>query len=132
MTTAERPAMASNEAEEAFLREAYRSARGRHAANSFRRSAFMPVLIVAAFAVLVLVIVSPLALRQLGSIHGLNWVQLSNIGQTFGPLAVMHAFKSLVVNLMRGSIVLWTKSIRRRLLRDHFRFRLRNLLLLRR
>lgn len=109
MTTAERPAMASNEAEEAFLREAYRSARGRHAANSFRRSAFMPVLIVAAFAVLVLVIVSPLALRQLGSIHGLNWVQLSNIGQTYGAASALLTGLALIG--VAGSMVFQVRAI---------------------
>ena len=37
----------------------------------------------------VLVLVSPFAIRALGSVHGFNWSRLSNIGQTYGAVSAV-------------------------------------------
>jgi hypothetical protein len=61
-------------------------------------------------AVFVLVIVSPLALRELGSIRGAHWSQLSNIGQTYGAASALLTGLALIG--VAGSIVFQVRAIR--------------------
>lgn len=49
---------------------------------------------------LALVVISPLALRQVARIHGINWARLSNIGQTYG------AVSALLTALALGGVVI--------------------------
>lgn len=63
-------------------------------------------LIIAAFAFLALVIFSPFALRALANSFGLNWSNLSNVGQTYG------AVSALITALALGGVVisLWYQA----------------------
>jgi hypothetical protein len=53
------------------------------------RVVFVMVIILATIAGVVLVALSPFALRYLASLHEFNWPQLSNIGQTYGAVSAM-------------------------------------------
>jgi hypothetical protein len=53
-----------------------------------KAATYLAALAVAA-GVLALVLLSPLLLRQLGHIRGINWTQLSNIGQTYGAASAI-------------------------------------------
>jgi len=55
--------------------------------------------VIAAFVFLALVILSPFALRVLATSFGLNWSNLSNIGQTYG------AVSALITALALGGVV---------------------------
>jgi Family of unknown function (DUF6082) len=81
-----------------------------------RRTGRSAVLLLAAASVLVLVVASPLALEGLGSLHRLNWVQLSYIGQTYGAASALLAGLALVGVV--GSIVLQTRAINAGLAQD--------------
>jgi len=71
--------------------------RARPFANSFTLR--IGALIFAAV-MLVLVIASPFALRQIAKIHGINWMNLSNVGQTYG------AVSALLTALALGGVVI--------------------------
>jgi hypothetical protein len=53
-------------------------------------------IIIASIAFLALVILSPLALRAVASPFGLNWSNLSNIGQTYGAVSALITALALV------------------------------------
>src|ERR1035438_8711837 len=61
-----------------------------------RRAARIAVLLLAVVAVLALVVASPLALKSLGSLHGLNWFHLSYIGQTYGGASALLTGLALI------------------------------------
>jgi hypothetical protein len=65
--------------------------------------------VVAVVAALALVVVSPLALRQLGSLRGTNWAQLSNIGQTYGAASALLTGLALIG--VAGSMVFQARTI---------------------
>ena len=56
------------------------------------------VLILAA-AILALVIASPIALQRIADLHGIKWIRLSNVGQTYG------AVSALLTALALGGVV---------------------------
>lgn len=64
------------------------------------RSTIRVGILIFAVIVLVLVIISPLALQQLTRIHGINWLRLSNVGQTYG------AVSALLTALALGGVVI--------------------------
>jgi len=64
---------------------------------------------IAVLVVLVLVVLSPLALKQLGSLRGVNWAQLSNIGQTYGAASALLTGLALVG--VAGSMVFQVRAI---------------------
>ena len=101
--------MAGNEVQGTHHRAAYQAARGWHAADALKRAALVSALSVAVLAVLVLVVLSPLALRQLGSVRGVNWAQLSNIGQTYGAASALLTGLALVG--VAGSMVFQVRAI---------------------
>jgi hypothetical protein len=74
-----------------------------------RRAARIAVLLLAVVAVLALVVASPLALKSLGSLHGLNWFHLSYIGQTYGGASALLTGLALIG--VAGSIVLQARAI---------------------
>lgn len=57
-------------------------------------------IVIASIAFLALVILSPLALRAVASVFGLNWSNLSNVGQTYG------AVSALITALALGGVVI--------------------------
>src|SRR6266568_2590402 len=57
-------------------------------------------MLIFAVGMLALVVVSPIALQQIARIHGLNWMRLSNIGQTYG------AVSALVTALALGGVII--------------------------
>lgn len=101
--------MSGDETEEMYVREVYRPSRRGIFTHTFKRVAFISVLTVAAVSMLVLVAVSPLALRQIGSIRGVNWVQLSNIGQTYGAASALLTGLALIG--VAGSMVFQVRAI---------------------
>jgi hypothetical protein len=88
--------MASNAVQGRYHRMAYGSARGRLFSGTLKRAAFLFGLIVAIAVVLLLVVASPLVLRQLGSLKGENWTQLSDIGQTYGAASALLTGLALI------------------------------------
>jgi Family of unknown function (DUF6082) len=52
--------------------------------------------LIATILVLVLVILSPFALRGIAQLPGMNWVRLSNVGQTYGGISALLAALALV------------------------------------
>src|SRR6202035_5609260 len=83
--------------------------RGRDVADAFKRTVIVFALIFATVAVLALVAISPLALRQLSSIRGLNWTQLSNIGQTYGAASAL--LTGLALLGVAGSMIFQIRAI---------------------
>ena len=60
--------------------------------------------------VLSLVLISPLLLRQLGRIGGIDWTRLSNIGQTYGAAsAILSAVALIGISL---SLLIQTRQAR--------------------
>jgi hypothetical protein len=57
-------------------------------------------MLVFAVGVLVLVVISPIALQRIASIHGIKWMRLSNVGQTYG------AVSALLTALALGGVVI--------------------------
>jgi uncharacterized protein DUF6082 len=53
-----------------------------------------------AVGVLALVVVSPIALQRIARIHGIDWMRLSNVGQTYG------AISALLTALALGGVVI--------------------------
>jgi hypothetical protein len=78
-----------------YLKEAYHSTT-RPSLNTFKKSVFILSVIVASVAILVIVAVSPLALRQLGSFRSVNWSELSSIGQTYGAASALLTALALI------------------------------------
>jgi Family of unknown function (DUF6082) len=91
-------------------REARRPARHGHLPEAFKRAVLASALVAVVVAVLVLVVGSPLALRQLASLHGVNWSQLSNIGQTYGAASALLTGLALIGVV--GSMVFQVRAIR--------------------
>lgn len=91
-------------------REAHWSAQRGHLTGAFRRVVLVSALIVVVVAVLTLVVVSPLGLRQLASLHGVHWSQLSNIGQTYGAASALLTGLALIG--VAGSMVYQVRAIR--------------------
>jgi len=56
-------------------------------------------ILISATIILFLVIISPIALQQLAHVHGIDWLRLSNIGQTYG------AVSALLTALALGGVV---------------------------
>jgi hypothetical protein len=79
-------------------------------ADAFRQAAFAFALIVAVVAVLALVAVSPLALRELSMLRGMDWAKLSDIGQTYGAASALLTGLALVGVV--GSMVFQVRAIR--------------------
>jgi hypothetical protein len=114
--------MATAKAREPHHREAYRATRARNAAGTFKRALLGSGLVAAVLAVLVLVAISPLALRQLGTLRGTNWLLLSNIGQTYGAASALLTGLALIG--VAGSIVFQIRTIqvsREQSSREHHR-----------
>lgn len=61
-----------------------------------RRTALFLIVATIGIMSLVLVVLSPLALRWLASIHNTNWTELGNIGQTYGAVSALLAALALV------------------------------------
>src|ERR1700689_1110198 len=60
-------------------------------------------ILIFATAMLALVVISPFALQWLARIHGLNWMSLSNVGQTYGAVSALLtalALGGVVISLM--------------------------------
>lgn len=70
--------------------------------------AFLSIVSVAA--VLGLILASPLPLRWLESLEGVNWARLSNIGQTYGAASALLTGVALIG--VAGSMVFQVKAIR--------------------
>src|ERR1035438_6795067 len=54
-----------------------------------RRMALPSAMIIVGAGIVALVAVSPLALRMIGSLPGMDWARLSNIGQTYGAASAL-------------------------------------------
>lgn len=74
-----------------------------------RKAARVTALFLAGVGVLALVAASPLALKSLGAVHGMNWVQLSYIGQTYGAASALLTGLALIG--VAGSIILQTRAV---------------------
>jgi len=62
-----------------------------------RNRTFFPLVVAGiASACLILVFLSPLALRAIASVPGMNWAKLSNVGQTYGAVSALLAALALV------------------------------------
>jgi len=61
-----------------------------------RKAARVAILLLAGAGVLALVAASPLALKSLGSLRGLNWIQLSYVGQTYGAASALLTGLALI------------------------------------
>lgn len=79
------------------------------AASITRKVSGVAVLLLAGVGVLALVAASPLALKSLGSIRGLNWVQLSYIGQTYGAASALLTGLALIG--VSSSIILQARAV---------------------
>jgi len=90
-------------------REVHSSGRRWHASDALRRAALVVALIAAVVGVLALVIISPLALRELSSLRGVYWSQLSNIGQTYGAASALLTGLALIGVV--GSMVFQVRAI---------------------
>jgi hypothetical protein len=101
--------MAGTEMQGLPRRTAYSSAKRWHVTYALKRAVLVSVLIAAVVVVLGLVIVSPLALRQLSEVHGLYWSQLSNIGQTYGAASALLTGLALIGVV--GSMVFQARAI---------------------
>src|SRR6266480_1461980 len=73
------------------------------------RAARLGLLLLAIASLLVLVAASPLALNGLGSLLGLPWKQLSDIGQAYGAASAL--LTSLALIGVAGSIILQAREI---------------------
>jgi hypothetical protein len=78
-----------------YLKEAYRSTASR-VLNVLKKTALFFSLAAASIVALALVAISPLALRQLGSLRGVSWTELSNIGQTYGAASALLTALALI------------------------------------
>lgn len=92
-----------------YHREAHRAAKHRHAPDALKRAVILSAFTAVVIALLALVIVSPLALRQLGSLRGVDWSRLSNIGQTYGAASALLTGLALIG--VAGSIVFQVRAI---------------------
>jgi hypothetical protein len=61
-----------------------------------RRVRLIMVVTVLTIALLVLVVLSPLILEELGASVRINWAQLSNIGQTYGAVSALLTAMALL------------------------------------
>lgn len=77
--------------------------------GALKRAVLVSMLIAVAIVVLALVALSPLALRELGSIRGVHWSQLSDIGQTYGAASALLTGLALIG--VAGSIVFQVRAI---------------------
>jgi Family of unknown function (DUF6082) len=78
--------------------------------DTFKRAVLVCTLIAVVAAVLALVAASPLALRQLASLRGVQWSQLSTIGQTYGAASALLTGLALIGVV--GSMVFQVRAIR--------------------
>jgi len=102
--------MTSAQVQKVAKRKAYLPARRWHVPDSLRRILLASTLVAVAVFVLALVILSPLALEQLSSLHGVHWPQLSNIGQTYGAASALLTGLALIGVV--GSMVFQIRAIR--------------------
>lgn len=91
-------------------REARWSGRRGHLSGVSKRAVLVSALVAVVIAVLALVVISPLALRQLASLHGVQWSQLSTIGQTYGAASALLTGLALIGVV--GSMVFQVRAIR--------------------
>ena len=76
--------------------------------SAFRRTTQASALMVAGAGLIVLVAVSPLALKQIAPLGGKEWARLSNIGQTYGAASALLTGLALIGVV--GSIVLQVRA----------------------
>lgn len=100
--------MTDHEINEIF-REVYRSPKRRTIVNASRRMILMFSFAVAVLAVLILVAISPLALKQFSMIKSENWAELSNIGQTYGAASAILTAIALIG--VAGSMIFQIRAI---------------------
>lgn len=74
-----------------------------------RKAARVSVLLLAGAGVLVFVAASPLALKSLSTHRGLNWIQLSYVGQTYGAASALLTGLALIG--VAGSIILQARAV---------------------
>jgi hypothetical protein len=74
-----------------------------------RRAVRIGIVTIAVIVLLGLVIVSPLALKELGLLHGMNWFQLSSIGQTYGAASALLTGLALIGVV--GSMIYQARAI---------------------
>src|SRR5947208_2108644 len=101
--------MAGSKVPEVPRDKVYPPSRRWHVSNASKRAALTSTLIAVVVIVLVLVIFSPLALRQFGSVRGVSWARLSNIGQTYGAASALLTGLALVGVV--GSLVFQVRAI---------------------
>ena len=75
-----------------------------------RRAALVSALVVTCGAVIAVVVASPLAMAQLGSLRGVNWAQLSEVGQTYGAASAL--LTGLALLGVVGSMVYQARTIK--------------------
>lgn len=75
-----------------------------------RRAAFAALVVSIVAVSLFLVAFSPLALRQIASLSGINWTRLSNVGQTYGAISAVLAALALIG--VAGSVLLQAREAR--------------------
>jgi hypothetical protein len=63
----------------------------------------------AAAVILALVVISPLALKSISSLHGFNWIQLSYVGQTYGAASALLSGLALIG--VSASIILQARAV---------------------
>jgi hypothetical protein len=101
--------MAEAEAKRVNHGEAYLPAKHWHTSDTPRRAVLASALIAVAAVILALVALSPLALKELGSIRGVYWPQLSDIGQTYGAASALLTGLALIGVV--GSMVFQVRAI---------------------
>ena len=102
--------MAGAEVQRVTYSEFYVPAKRWHVSDTLRRAILATALIAVAVVIIALVALSPLALRELSSVRGVSWPQLSNIGQTYGAASALLTGLALIGVV--GSIVFQVRAIR--------------------
>src|SRR5215469_12947531 len=64
--------------------------------RKLRKPAVVLIAIAIAVATAWLVLISPLLLRQIARIHGVNWTMLGNVGQTYGAASALLSAIALI------------------------------------
>src|SRR5450755_2004474 len=86
-----------------------RPKRVRTSSLAARRMALPSAIIIVGAGIAALVAVSPLALRMIGSLPGMDWARLSNIGQTYGAASALLTGLALIG--VAASIVFQVRAI---------------------
>jgi hypothetical protein len=102
--------MAGVEVQRVAHRETHPPAKRWRAFDALRRAVPASALIAVAVIIVALVALSPLALKELSFIHGVNWPQLSNIGQTYGAASALLTGLALIGVV--GSMVFQVRAIK--------------------